>query len=293
MDDFDGKVAVVTGTASARGIGFATAARLGGLGCRLVLADIDEPGLTERVAELRSRGTETIGVVTDVTDYDAMQLLAHRTYERFGAAHIVLLNQYAMGIPGHSLLSPEPDAWNVAIDVNLRGTMHGIKCFVPRMLVAGEPGHVLATISGAGARGTMYGNGPYVATKAAILSMMECLYGELRDAGARVRAGVVFPPFTATMGDAEAVESIAATLRATGIPVVVATPDEVAESVVDAIRGESFWAHPTVEDDARRTGGRQRPVIDWENAIYRARCDALVNRTPPDPYLWGPTTLLG
>ena len=56
-------------------------------------------------------------------------------------------------------------------------------------LAAGEHGHVLATISGAGASGTMYGEMPYATTKAAILSMMECLDGELRDANADVRAG--------------------------------------------------------------------------------------------------------
>ena len=65
-----------------------------------------------------------------------------------------------MGFPGHSLLTSEPHAWYTAIKVNLVGTMHGVKCFVRRMLAAGERGHVLATLSGAGASGTMYGNGP-------------------------------------------------------------------------------------------------------------------------------------
>ena len=293
MDDFDGTVAVITGAASPRGIGFATARRLAGLGCRIVLADIDAAGLDDRVADLRAGGAPALGVVTDMREYDQVQVLAHRTYEEFGAAHVVLLNQFAMGVPGHSLLTPEPDAWNTAIDVNLVGTMHGIKCFVPRMIAAGEQGHVLATISGAGASGTMYGNGPYAATKAAILSMMECLYGELRDADTAVRAGVVFPPFTATMGDADTVERLADDLRATGMPLVVATPDEVADSIVDAIRADSFWAHPTVADDERLTGGRQRAVIEWENEIYRLRCTALVERSAPDPYLWGPSNLMG
>ncbi len=293
MDQFEGKVAVITGAANPRGIGFAAGRRFAALGCKVVLADIDGAGLDARITELRADGAEAIGVVTDMADYDTVERLAHRTYETFGAAHVLLLNHFAMGFPGHSLLTPEPDAWYTAIKVNLEGTMHGIKCFVPRMLAAGEHGHVLATISGAGASGTMYGNGPYATTKAAILSMMECLYGELRDANADVRAGVVFPPFTATMGEPADVESLADGLRASGIPVVVATPDEVADTIVDAIERDTFWAHPTVEDDERLAGGRQRLVIEWENALYRRRCAALVERSAPDPYLWGPSNLMG
>ena len=41
MQNFEGKVAVVTGSASPRGIGFTVSRRLAALGCRMVLADID------------------------------------------------------------------------------------------------------------------------------------------------------------------------------------------------------------------------------------------------------------
>lgn len=67
------------------------------------------------------------------------------------------------------------------------------------------------------------------------------------------------------MGEPDDVEVLADGLRASGIPVVVATPEEVADTIVDAIERETFWAHPTVEDDERLAGGRQREVIEWEN----------------------------
>ena len=56
----------------------------------------------------------------------------------------------------------------------------------------------------------------------------------------------------------------------------------LADTIVDAIARDTFWAHPTV-DDERLAGGRQRPVIEWENELYRRRCAALVERTAPDP----------
>ena len=85
----------------------------------MVLADIDGAGLDARIAELRADGAKAIGVVTDMADYDAVERLAHRTDETFGAAHVLLLNHFAMGFPEHSLLTPEPDAWYTAITVNL------------------------------------------------------------------------------------------------------------------------------------------------------------------------------
>ena len=85
------------------------------------------------------------------------------------------------------------------------------------------------------------------------------------------------------MGNADDVEPLADGLRATGMPVVVAAPDEVADTIVDAIGRDTFWVHPTVDDDARLAGGHQREVIEWENEIYRRRCAALVERWRPAP----------
>ena len=53
MQDFRAKVAVVTGTANPNGIGFATARRFAGLGCCVVLADLDGDGAEARAEELR------------------------------------------------------------------------------------------------------------------------------------------------------------------------------------------------------------------------------------------------
>ena len=69
MQDFQGKLAVVTGTANPKGIGIAIARELAALGCRLVLADIDGEGAETRAAELRENGTEALGVRTDMGDH--------------------------------------------------------------------------------------------------------------------------------------------------------------------------------------------------------------------------------
>jgi NAD(P)-dependent dehydrogenase (short-subunit alcohol dehydrogenase family) len=289
MDGFEGRVAVVTGTANPRGIGFAMCRRLAGLGCRLVLADVDTERAEARAAELRAGGADAIAIGANMADRAAVERLADATYARFGAAHVVMLNHVApTGGPGHGLLSPETESWEQHVHVNLLGVLYGIKAFVPRMIAGGEHGHVLATTSGAGASGTMYGNGPYAVTKAAITSLMECLHGQLRDARADIVASLVFPPVTNTMPTDELGAAVERMLRAVGLPAVLAQPDEVAAFTIDAIRRDAFWAHPDAAEDERHTGGRHRETIEWENDVYRTRAQVLIDRAAPDAYLWGP-----
>jgi NAD(P)-dependent dehydrogenase (short-subunit alcohol dehydrogenase family) len=190
------------------------------------------------------------------------------------------------GRAGHSLLNPDSGAWVLHANVNLLGCVYGIKAFVPRMIEGREHCHVLATTSGAGATGTMYGNGPYAVTKAAITSLMECLYGQLRDAGADIVASLVFPSVTSTHGPAEAGERTVQMLRGTGMPARLMLAEEVADFTIDAIRRDTFWAVPDSSDE------RNRETFEWQKHIYQARADAIVNRTPPDPYLWGPPSNL-
>lgn len=288
MQDFAGKVAVVTGTANPRGIGMAIARALGGLGCALVLADLDGDGAEARAAELRDGGVDAVAVRTDMGDHASVVALADATYARHGVAHIVVLNHVApTGGPGHGLLNPDPTAWQLHANVNLLGTVYGIKAFVPRMIEGGHHGHVLATTSGAGGTGTMYGNGPYTTTKAAIVSLFECLYGQLRDAGADIVPSLIFPGVTATHGEERGHQTVAF-MRATGLPATFTEPEEVAQNAVDAIRNDSFWARPSADDP------HHAETVAWEAGIYRTRAETLIARDRPDPYLWGPASnLLG
>jgi NAD(P)-dependent dehydrogenase (short-subunit alcohol dehydrogenase family) len=288
VQDFKGKVAVVTGTANPRGIGMAIVRRLAERGCKVVLADLDADGAEQRAAELQESGVDAMAVGVDMGSHISATALADAVYERHGAAHIVVLNHVApTGGPGHGLLNPDPSSWELHVRVNLLGFIYGIKAFVPRMIQAGEHGHLLATTSGAGGTGMMYGNGPYATTKAAIVALLECLYGQLRDAGADIVPTLIFPGVTNTFGE-ERTQQTVAFMRSTGLPATFTEPEEVADTAMDAIRSESFWARPTAADE------KHRETVEWEAGIYRTRAETLIRREPPDPYLWGPASnLLG
>jgi NAD(P)-dependent dehydrogenase (short-subunit alcohol dehydrogenase family) len=295
VDEFSDKVAVVTGTANPRGIGLATCRKLAEAGARVILSDLDGERVQARAAELRSDGFDAVGMGVDMSDRGSVLAFADAVHSDFGAVDILQVNHVApTGGPGHGLLSPEPDAWDLHVTVNLLGAVYAIKAFVPAMIARGKHAHVLLTSSGAGNTGTMYGNGPYAVTKCAQVSLMECLYGQLRDVEADIVTTVVFPGVTATMPTDELAELTVNGLRSYGLPAVLMRPEEVAVYTLEAMRRDSFWAHPDIADDKRLTGGDQAEIIEWEHQMYQKRSRAMIDRSAPDSYLWGPpSSLLG
>jgi NAD(P)-dependent dehydrogenase (short-subunit alcohol dehydrogenase family) len=165
--DLQGKVAVVTGGAS--GVGRALADRFAREGMKLVIADVEKPALDRAVAQLEEAGAEAIGVVTDVTQREAVEALAEQTYGRFGGAHVVC-NNAGVGTDETRLkIWESPDnAWRWVFSVNVWGVLHGIQAFVPRMLEAGEEGRIINTASGNGGLYPLPTTAIYPTTKAAV-----------------------------------------------------------------------------------------------------------------------------
>jgi NAD(P)-dependent dehydrogenase (short-subunit alcohol dehydrogenase family) len=287
VQDLNGTVAVVTGSGGQRSIGRATARRFAEEGVRLVLADINEAALEATVADFRAAGFDVIGVPADVSDFGSVRHLADAAWEHYGQVDIAWFNAGVGG--GGSLFDDEMADWSRVIGVNFLGVLHGIKAFAPRMMAQGTPGHILATSSGSGVTGTMYQTPSYSATKAAVLTLMECLYAQLRDAGSLIRAHVVLPPLTQTglAGDPAFMPMVQKGLQNGGVVTVLAQPEEVADTVLEAIKDGQFFATLDHEADERRLSGRFAKDIDWQHDIIQKRADALIGRTAPDPYLWG------
>jgi NAD(P)-dependent dehydrogenase (short-subunit alcohol dehydrogenase family) len=191
MDRLTGRVAVVTGGAG--GLGRAMGETFARRGMRVVLADVQADPLDATVAELRADGLAVDGVVTDVTSYESVEALRDRTLELHGAVHLVCNNAgIGAGAEGrlweHDLMD-----WKWALGVNLMGVVHGINAFVPAMLEGGDEGHVVNTSSGNGGISPLPGSPQYAVTKAAVVTLTECLHGQLQEAGASIGASVLFP----------------------------------------------------------------------------------------------------
>ncbi len=272
MEQLEGKVAVVTGAGS--GIGRALVRRFAAEKMRVVAADIEPRALAETVDGLDQTGS----FVADVSEYDDVAALAEHAYETFGATDVLCNNA---GVFAGGLMWERPPAdFSWTLGVNLWGILHAIRAFVPRMIVAGTPAHIVNTTSMAGMCTNAF-SGPYTVSKFAAQAATECLAHDLRAIGAPIRVSAVTPAAVATRissssrnrpesfaaarsDDADFVEQALTDLTTN----LGAPPEEVAQIILDAIHTEQFLV-PTKPSYADQ---------------LRVRFDALVERQlPPMP----------
>jgi len=145
MNEFEGKVAVITGAAS--GIGRAIADRCAKEGIKVVLADIEQEALDQAAIELEDLGATVLVVQTDVSDHNEVETLVQKTLDKFGAVHLLFNN--AGVVVGGAVWEQSLADWQWILGVNLWGVIHGIRAFVPIMLKQDTECHIVNTASGA------------------------------------------------------------------------------------------------------------------------------------------------
>lgn len=182
-----GRVAVVTGAAS--GIGLGLCERFAAEGMRVVMADVEEPALTEAAAKLAGRGGTALAVPADVSSADQVAALRDAAIAEFGAVHL-LCNNAGVGGP-HGLLWQIPVCdWEWVLRVNLGGVINGIRAFVP-VLADQDTAHILNTSSVFGVfAGAL---GPYGISKHAIVALSETLHFQLQSTAPHVGVSVLCP----------------------------------------------------------------------------------------------------
>lgn len=174
MQDFAGKIAFVTGGAS--GIGLGLAGAFARRKMKVVIADIEESTLGPAAEGLKSAGADVTTMVVDVADRASVEDAAERTVSTLGGVHVVCNN--AGVVVTDPVGETDPLDWKWIIDVNLRGVVHGMEAFGPRMIKQAEGGHIVNTASIAGLV-SMPGYGPYCATKSAVVGMSEAYRKQL------------------------------------------------------------------------------------------------------------------
>lgn len=189
MQDFNGKVAVVTGGAS--GIGKALVTALLGEGARVVVADVEQKALDKVVAELEGHG-EVSGIITDVSKPESVDALADRVFERYGECNL-LFNNAGVAAPSLNIWETKPNDWTWVHGVNVMGVVHGIQSFVPRMIASGKEGHVINTSSGDGGISPLPYQSVYASSKAAVSCLTECLAAQLITEDTKLRASIFYP----------------------------------------------------------------------------------------------------
>lgn len=282
-----GQVAVVTGAAS--GIGLAMARRFAAEGLKVVLADVEEGALGKAAAELREDGADVHARVVDVGERSEVVALAEDAYSTYGAVH-VLCNNAGVGSGAEGRMwEHDPNDWKWAFAVNVWGVFHGIQAFVPRMIAAGEPGHVVNTSSGDGGIAPLPTASVYAVTKAAVVTMTESLYAHLKAEHARVGASVLFPgPHMLRTGLWEShrnrpvryakarprktpyrsLGQWEAAMRESGHDVLFTPVEQVADLVAEGVRRDRFWLLPESEHSDRQIRARSQSMLDRADPSY-------------------------
>jgi short-subunit dehydrogenase len=180
MRSLRGKIVVITGAAS--GIGAALAAAMAAQGARLILADIDAPGLVSLGATLRSQGCDCHTWVTDTGNESAIYALAANTLSTLGPADIVVNNAGVGLIAPVEKLSTTDAHW--LMNINFWGVVHGCRAFLPQLRQ--RPDTVLVNISSIFAMVSVPTQSIYNASKAAVRGFSDGLREELRGTGVDV-----------------------------------------------------------------------------------------------------------
>lgn len=230
----DGKVAVVTG--GGKGIGRGICLCLAEAGADVVVAARTLSEVQSVAAEVEALGRRAIGLSVDVTNAEQLQQLAHTAKE---LGHVDIWVNNAGGLPDATpryLTRTPEDRWDAQMDLNLKAVFTG--CVVAASVI--EEG-VIVNIASTSARGGNFKNGPYGASKAAVVSLTQSFALELAP---RIRVNAVGPGPIPTdnfnestnFPDDKPLEDII------GVPLRrLGTPEDIGNAVVYMASPASSW----------------------------------------------------
>lgn len=185
------QVAIITGGASLRGIGWATAKRFAGEGARIVILDLDAAAAGQAA---RAIGLVHLGLACDVRDEAACQSAVQKVLETFGQVDILINN--AGVSQSHRLMDSTQDDYDLVMDVSVRGAYNMSRAVVPAMRTR-KSGAIVCMGSVAAQRGGGILGGPhYSAAKGAIQALAKAMARELAADG--IRSNAIAPGMTDT-----------------------------------------------------------------------------------------------
>ena len=249
IGDLTNRPAVVTGAGSGIGAGLAIA--LARRGATVIAADIDDAAAQVTATDIVAAGGRAEGVALDVTDGPAVEALAARVTDNLGSVAVLCNN--AGVFAGGLVWESTDDDWEWVLGVNVLGIAHGIRAFVPRMLAASRPAHVLNTASLAGMVSAPL-SGVYVTSKFAAVGLTEALHHDLTmQPDHQVGTSVILPAAVDTAigksernrpthlsdrTDTESVQTVGQALVETAA--AGADPQVVAERILDQAEAGNF-----------------------------------------------------
>jgi len=248
MNEFSGKVAVITGAGS--GIGRALALDLAARGAKLALSDIDTEGLAETARQATALGASVKSDKLDVAERTAVLDYADGVMAHYRQVHQVY-NNAGIAFNGDVEQMEFKDIERV-LDIDFWGVVNGTKAFLPHVIASGD-GHIV-NVSSVFGLVSVPGQSAYNAAKFAVRGFTEALRQEMLVAGHPVKVTCVHPGGVRT--------AVARSVRVSA--------DQDARSVADfydkyLLRHSPEMAAKTIVDGVRN--GHGRILIGWDAKI--------------------------
>ncbi|MFB4393348.1 MULTISPECIES: SDR family NAD(P)-dependent oxidoreductase [unclassified Pseudomonas] len=177
------KIAIVTGAASARGIGRATAQLFADHGAKVVILDLDANAATQAAADL---GEGHLGLAANVADQAQVRDAVAQVLARFGRVD-VLVNNAGITQPVKTLEITGKD-YDRILDVNLRGTLLMSQAVLPTMRTQRSGSIICMSSVSAQRGGGIFGGPHYSAAKAGVLGLGKAMAREFGADNVRVNS---------------------------------------------------------------------------------------------------------
>ena len=190
----DGRVALITGAGSERGIGRAIASAYAEAGASVGLADVDEDGVRAAAEGLRAPGGKAVPLKMDISDPESVSEAVAKLERDLGPADILVNNAgISRSVPIWELRTEDFDQ---IMDLNVRGGFLCLQAVLPGMMQR-RRGRLVWLSSVAGKQGGgVFGTSHYAASKAAVIGLCQGAARELGPYG--ITSNAIAPGFVET-----------------------------------------------------------------------------------------------
>jgi glucose 1-dehydrogenase/3-oxoacyl-[acyl-carrier protein] reductase len=234
------KNAFITGAGS--GIGRQTALRLAGEGARILVTDVNLDAANETVALIEAAGGEAIAAQVDVRDRAQIKAAVDTAREAWGALHLLVNN--AGLVTKHSFADLTEEAWDLVLDVNLKGQFLVAQEVAP--LIGESGGGAIVNLSTVEAVVVVTSGSTaqphYNASKGGVPMLTKALAVELAEKNIRVNC-VAPGPIATNFFDLEGITSPEA-MQFLGQRLLVkrvGQPDDIASAISWLLSDEASW----------------------------------------------------
>jgi len=223
------RTVILTGAASPRGIGRATAFHLAERGWNVGIIDVDAEAAARTAAEVaETHGVRAAGASADVSDRE--QAVAAVDALEAELPQVVALVNFAGVSSPVPYLDVTPEEWHRVQGINLEG-VHWVTQRVARTLAANGVGRLVGISSVSAQRGGgTFSKTPYSASKAGVIGLMRSIARELGPQG--VTANVISPgPIDTDIMGGTLTEERKTAMAADGVLPRIGTPTDIAAAV--------------------------------------------------------------